>query len=117
MVNCSVSEKPIECNPFISPCLFNIKEDPCEFRNLAFHSQLIFFVTYTYTVKILWYFITFVVTRYESILDDLLVTMAKYNATAVPPGNLPIDSKGDPALWEYTWTNFGDYSVVGRTNA
>ncbi|XP_077289818.1 arylsulfatase B-like [Arctopsyche grandis] len=93
LVNCSIIEKPIECNPFISPCLFNIKEDPCEFRNLAFHHQ------------------------YEPILNDLLVTMAKYNATAVPPGNLPIDPKGDPALWQYTWTNFGDYSVVGRTNA
>lgn len=46
-------------------------------------------------------------------MKELLETLAKYNSTAVSPGNMPLDDRGDPKFWEYTWTNFGDNSVVG----
>lgn len=43
------------------------------------------------------------------ILENLLNTLDKYNQTAVPPGNRPLDPKGNPKFWNYTWTNFGDF--------
>lgn len=34
--------------------------------------------------------------------------MEKYNQTAIPPSNLPLDPNAEPSLHDYTWTNFGD---------
>ena len=36
-------------------------------------------------------------------------TLEMYNSTAVPPGNRPIDPRGDPKYFDYTWTNWMDY--------
>ncbi|KAJ8976024.1 hypothetical protein NQ317_003565 [Molorchus minor] len=36
--------------------------------------------------------------------------LTAYNKTAVPPGNLPLDPRGNPKCWDYVWTNFGDNS-------
>ncbi|XP_071452644.1 arylsulfatase J-like [Hetaerina americana] len=70
------------CDLLKSPCLFNIRDDPCEKRNLAaFCPQM---------------------------LEELLQRLAEYNATAVPPSNLPIDPMGNPKLWQYTWSSFGN---------
>jgi hypothetical protein len=30
-------------------------------------------------------------------------------STAVPPGNKPIDPRGDPKYYGYTWTNWMDF--------
>ena len=38
-----------------------------------------------------------------------------YNKTAVPPGNKPIDPRGDPKFYDYTWTNWLD--IVEPKNA
>jgi arylsulfatase B len=38
----------------------------------------------------------------------MLARLADYNATAVPPSNLPIDPRGNPKLWQYTWSSFGN---------
>lgn len=46
--------------------------------------------------------------RYPKILETLLSELDKYNATAVPPANLPLDPKADPRFWDNVWTNFGD---------
>ncbi|XP_055382349.1 arylsulfatase J, partial [Condylostylus longicornis] len=82
-VNRSYLRKGTVCEPLSSPCLFNIKDDPCEQYNLA--------------------------EIFPSILKSLLKDIERYNATAIPPNNKPRDPKGDPRLWDNTWTNFGDY--------
>ncbi|ALC42093.1 CG8646 [Drosophila busckii] len=72
------------CQPLHAPCLFNIRDDPCERNNLA--------------------------ARYPQVLQSLLTELKLQNSTAVPPANLPDDPRGAPSLWNYTWTNFGDYT-------
>lgn len=74
-----------ECDPIVSPCLFNVTNDPCEFHNVADENP--------------------------SIVKELFSRLLEYNKTAVPPGNLPIDPKGNPKLWNNMWTNFGDYET------
>jgi hypothetical protein len=46
------------------------------------------------------------------VLKNLIDRLADYNATAIPPGNQPMDPRADPQFWSYTWNNFGDYSVM-----
>lgn len=77
-----------ECKPLIAPCLFNIKNDPCEQNNLA--------------------------DMYPEILQLLEISMSEINATVVPPSNLPWDPRADPRFWDHTWTNFGDYSILSN---
>ncbi|EDW60194.2 arylsulfatase B [Drosophila virilis] len=73
----------IACNPLSEPCLFNVREDPCEQRNQA--------------------------KQHPKVLELLLKELQLLNATAVPPANKPDDPRADPRLWNHTWTNFGDY--------
>lgn len=47
--------------------------------------------------------------RYPDIVSKLKVILQRYNDTALPPGNLPLDPRGNPEYWNYVWTNFGDY--------
>jgi arylsulfatase B len=83
-ISCSNSNiRDVTCKPVEASCLFNITEDPCEMNNLA--------------------------DEYPEILKSLEETLIKFNNTAVLPGNLPLDPRGDPKYWNYTWTNFGDY--------
>lgn len=44
--------------------------------------------------------------------DNLLEKLQAYNASALPPGNLPLDPRGDPKNWQYVWTNFGDNDEI-----
>lgn len=46
----------------------------------------------------------------------LMVRLSEFNATAVPPGNLPIDERGNPKYFDYVFTNFGDYEQGIETN-
>jgi arylsulfatase B len=81
-INCP--EKVIKnCDPREKVCLFNIDEDPCELNDLSLENP--------------------------EILREMLSRLAIFNATAVPPANLPVDEKGDPKYWAYTFTNFGDF--------
>ncbi|XP_037917688.1 arylsulfatase B [Hermetia illucens] len=85
-VECTLSESLIEgipCKPLEQPCLFNVKEDPCEQVNLA--------------------------KTYPQILEKLLEKLARYNESVVPPSNKPQDPSGDPKYWDNIWSNFGDY--------
>ncbi|KAJ3658164.1 hypothetical protein Zmor_009922 [Zophobas morio] len=91
-VNCSKQNKaPIPCEPLKEACLFNVVEDPCERRNVA--------------------------KEYPQILKNLQEILEKYDATAIPPGNLPLDPRGDPKYWNYTFTNFGDYDSTLNLNS
>ncbi|XP_039281072.1 arylsulfatase I [Nilaparvata lugens] len=74
------------CYPLEAPCLFNIRDDPCEINNLA--------------------------ERFPQVLAQLSKQLSRINETAVPPGNLPVDPRGNPNFWDHTFTNFGDYTVT-----
>ena len=50
--------------------------------------------------------------RFPTIVRKLQDELKKFNNSALLPGNLPWDSKGDPNLWDHTWNNFGDYINV-----
>ncbi|XP_037956050.1 arylsulfatase B-like [Teleopsis dalmanni] len=98
-VDCAVNflylQQGAICNPLNAPCLFNIKDDPCEQFNLS--------------------------EKYPHILNSLLDELQRFNSTAVPPSNKPLDPRADPRLWNYTWTNFGDYeegknTIIGSIN-
>ncbi|XP_043482500.1 arylsulfatase B [Leptopilina heterotoma] len=73
------------CNPIKKLCLVNISEDYCEQNDLS--------------------------TTHPEVLKELTEELEKYRASALPPGNLPLDKKADPNLWDHTWTNFGDYQM------
>ncbi|XP_066269871.1 arylsulfatase B-like isoform X7 [Branchiostoma lanceolatum] len=85
-------EKPANastnCKPRDNPCVFNIKEDPCEFNNIADWNQPL---------------LTFLMGRLEA-----------YSATAVPIRNQPTDPRGNPkyhgGVWS-PWINLTDTSV------
>ena len=68
------------CPPNETPCLFNIKEDPCEYYNLA--------------------------KKEPEILNHLLQRLAAQNATAVPPKNLPIDPRANPDNFGGVWSSW-----------
>lgn len=73
------------CNLLRPPyyCLFNVALDPCELHDRAAEEP--------------------------QRTAELLRRLAEWNATAVPPGNLPLDARANPVLWNGTWTNFGDF--------
>ncbi|KAF6210958.1 hypothetical protein GE061_014071 [Apolygus lucorum] len=80
---CGSPKSRTDCHPHLSTCLFNIKADPCEFDNVA--------------------------EQYPRILSHLMKRLEEYNRTAVPAANLPVDPRGDPKHFGYTWTNWGDH--------
>ncbi|XP_030369146.1 arylsulfatase I-like isoform X2 [Scaptodrosophila lebanonensis] len=88
-VNCNLNKTYVqqgtECKPLLAPCLFNVRDDPCEYYNLA--------------------------GQYPDVLKSLQAELAHFNATAVPPTNKPDDPRGAPRHWNYTWTNFGDSDI------
>uniref|UniRef100_T1I2L4 Sulfatase domain-containing protein n=2 Tax=Rhodnius prolixus TaxID=13249 RepID=T1I2L4_RHOPR len=88
-IKCNFSKQPQRaCLPLKMPCLFNIKEDPCELNNVA--------------------------PIYPDLTKRLLEELSKLNETALPAGNLPIDQRGNPKFWNNIWTNFGDYPVTSN---
>ncbi|XP_075214338.1 arylsulfatase B-like [Lycorma delicatula] len=72
----------IECRPNIAPCLFNIRDDPCEQVNFAEDQPLV--------------------------LQSLEESLLRYRATVVKPRNIPEDPEADPALWNHTWVSWHD---------
>lgn len=49
-------------------------------------------------------------------MSDLKEKLSLLNASAILPGNLPWDKRGNPDYWDHTWTNFGDYLNVFANN-
>lgn len=79
-----------ECNPLVSPCLFDILADPCEQRNLA---------------KI-----------YPDILKMMESDVLRFAATAQIPRNQPDDVDSNPAHFNGTWTWWYDVLKKGSSN-
>lgn len=77
-----------KCDPLISPCLFNIKTDPCERVNLANVRPLM--------------------------LINLEAALMNVRRTVRAPINVPRDPKADPNNWNGTWTNWQDYDLDER---
>ncbi|XP_076252531.1 arylsulfatase B-like [Rhynchophorus ferrugineus] len=87
-VKCNVSkaQKKAECKPMESPCLFNIKDDPCETVNL--------------------------IAEHPKIAARLQEELLNYKKSTRPPINIPRDPKADPSRFNGTWTNWLDYDVT-----
>ncbi|EFA02715.1 arylsulfatase B [Tribolium castaneum] len=77
-----------KCNAVESPCLFNIKEDPCEQINLAAERPMI--------------------------VLNMEMALARFKQTALPIRNVPRDPNADPAKWNNTWVNWQDYEDVKK---
>ncbi|GAB0100700.1 hypothetical protein DMENIID0001_167830 [Sergentomyia squamirostris] len=67
-----------ECNPLISPCLFNLNADPCEVSNLADGNQ--------------------------GLIESMRNSIKRYELSSVPPSNVPNDPNADPAVNGGLWT-------------
>lgn len=39
----------------------------------------------------------------------MMIRLQEFNLTAIAPGNMPIDERGNPIYFNRVWTNFGDY--------
>ncbi|XP_077994837.1 arylsulfatase J-like [Glandiceps talaboti] len=65
------------CDLPMKPCLYNIRDDPCEYFNLA--------------------------DKYPDVLQYLLHKVDQYNATAVSPWIPPVDKNANPRLHNDTW--------------
>ncbi|XP_023029567.2 arylsulfatase B isoform X1 [Leptinotarsa decemlineata] len=88
-VNVEDQLEETKCDLLKSPCLFNIKDDPCERVNLA--------------------------SRRPNIVANLEQAIVQYRKTALPPRNLPRDSNADPDRWGGVWTNWHDCENVFKT--
>ncbi|CAG2103241.1 unnamed protein product, partial [Medioppia subpectinata] len=75
-----------DCEPTITPCLFNIKSDPCEYHNIYQQNP--------------------------DIVKTMLNVLNTYNASAVPPGNQPVDNDANPVYHNYI-IGWGDVGFHG----
>ena len=82
-VVCGKPPPTATCFPLRNPCLFDIREDPCEYHNLADSSP--------------------------QVVQELLHLLHRFNETAVPPLNTQSDPRSNPKYWNYTYTNWADY--------
>lgn len=47
--------------------------------------------------------------KFPTILKTMMIRLQEFNLTAIAPGNMPIDERGNPIYFNRVWTNFGDY--------
>nr|UNO37547.1 sulf4 [Psylliodes attenuatus] len=78
-----------KCNLLQSPCLFNIREDPCERVNLA--------------------------STRPNIVRNLEQLLLDYRKNIIPALNKPRDPNSNPVNWNNTWTNWRDCDHVVRS--
>ncbi|KAK5643823.1 hypothetical protein RI129_007668 [Pyrocoelia pectoralis] len=77
-----------KCKPLESPCLFNLKDDPCEMVNLAKVRPMVLMN-----------------------LEEILIRMKK---TMVNPRNTPPDLNANPLHWNDTWIPWQDPGEVQK---
>uniref|UniRef100_A0AAG5DPC4 Sulfatase N-terminal domain-containing protein n=1 Tax=Anopheles atroparvus TaxID=41427 RepID=A0AAG5DPC4_ANOAO len=85
-VDCGNDIQQTPCEPLVSPCLFNIVDDPCERRNLA--------------------------AQHPDVLRALEADVQHFRARGAKSRGQPSDSRANPALHNYTWTWWQDESSV-----
>ncbi|PSN49058.1 hypothetical protein C0J52_10594 [Blattella germanica] len=73
------------CRPMEAPCLFNIRDDPCETINLASTRPLV--------------------------LHSLEESLERFRNSMVKPLNIPGDPMANPIHWNNTWVNWKDDSI------
>ncbi|CAN7937132.1 unnamed protein product [Ixodes hexagonus] len=81
-IKCAQRDPSKSCAPTVAPCLFDLSKDPCEYNNIA--------------------------EQHSEVLQRLLGKLAGYQATSVPPANVPLDPRADPALHNNAWVSWGD---------
>ncbi|CAG5130887.1 unnamed protein product [Candidula unifasciata] len=65
------------CNSTVSPCLYHIPSDPCEYNNIAQQNP--------------------------DVVTRILSRLQYYTSTMVPPGNQPFDDRGNPKYHQGAW--------------
>lgn len=90
-VDCG-NKKYHQCSPLKSPCLFNIKNDPCEIDNIFNDKNISIDV---------------------NIFEDRLNS---YRKSSLIPGNIKPDVNADPKLYNNTWINWGDHDNAIHKN-
>ncbi|XP_071505899.1 arylsulfatase I-like [Diadema antillarum] len=75
------------CQPLKKPCLFNIRNDPCEYYNIADWNQ--------------------------DILELLLIRLEEYRQTMVPPKIKDSDPNSDPKYHDHCWVPWVDVGGSG----
>ncbi|KAL4229106.1 hypothetical protein ACF0H5_012145 [Mactra antiquata] len=78
-VDCGIkpANASTNCDPRVSPCLYNIALDPCEYNNIADSNK--------------------------DIVIEMMVKLMQYGNTAVPPLNTPVDPAGNPKYHNGAW--------------
>lgn len=77
------------CNPMVSPCLFDIQNDPCETTNLAL--------------------------QFPNVVSKLKAKLELYGRTAKPMRNKPSDPRSDPINFGGIWTWWYDELKMNET--
>ncbi|KFB37575.1 AGAP011348-PA-like protein [Anopheles sinensis] len=85
-VQCTNEIDQTACEPLVSPCLFKLAEDPCEYNNLA--------------------------SLYPDLLRELEADVQHYRERGAHSRRKPADSRANPALHNYTWTWWQDELTV-----
>ncbi|XP_040077595.1 arylsulfatase B-like [Ixodes scapularis] len=75
------------CRPRLKPCLFNVEQDPCEYRNVA--------------------------STERKLLAKLFYRLQEFQLTNKPPLNRPPSPAANPALHCNVWVPFMDSEVTG----
>ncbi|CAD1476220.1 unnamed protein product, partial [Heterotrigona itama] len=89
-IKCNIKEKDkTSCEPVIAPCLFDIRNDPCEMVNLAEKRPVIL-----------------------AVLKKILM---KHRLSVIPPSNLDGDPRANPLLWNNTWTSWDEPNPLALT--
>lgn len=85
-ISLSNTSSDTACRPQEAPCLFNIRDDPCETINLAHVRPLV--------------------------LHSLEESLERYKKTMMKPLNVPGDPMSNPTYWNDTWVNWKDDGVA-----
>ncbi|XP_075735733.1 arylsulfatase B isoform X4 [Rhipicephalus microplus] len=76
-IDCGVRDPAKACQPTVAPCLFDLREDPCEYNDVA--------------------------AEHPELVKSLLVKLRRYEDASMPPANIPHDPLSDPGLYGNAW--------------
>ncbi|KAL1485818.1 hypothetical protein MTO96_031728, partial [Rhipicephalus appendiculatus] len=76
-IDCGVRDPAKACQPTEAPCLFDLREDPCEYNDVS--------------------------SERPELVKSLLAKLRRYEDASVPPANIPHDPLSDPGLYDNAW--------------